>query len=338
MSHSRSSHKQAKKRKRRKGIIAFLVLFFLLAVGYSGYEYLLGKHRSLSRQASAAEDAPYVESAKSIYQDTFKGKDNGDDQWMVLLLGIDQRGAETSRTDTIMLAQYDRTTKSTKIASLMRDLYVDIPGHGFNKLNAAFAIGGPELLRETIEKNFQIEPEYYSIVDFNGFSQIVDILSPDGLEIDVEKDMQYVSGDETTNINLKEGVQTLNGEELLGYVRFRSDARGDFGRVERQQKVLSLLKDEILSFQGVLKTPRLIGSIQPYIDTNISSDKVLQAGKDALMGSIEDMDMLSIPTDDNVWNERKNYPVGLVLNHDRPKTAATLHQFFGTQIKKPDVR
>ncbi|WP_281659330.1 LCP family protein [Halobacillus sp. Cin3] len=335
MSNSRSLRKRRNKRRRRKGIIALFAFILLAFSSYTAYEFLAGKHRSLNNQTASAENA-FSETTESLYKDEFKGVDNGDDQMMVLLLGIDQRGSEVSRTDTMMLAQYDKKTQSTKIVSLMRDMYVDIPGHGKNKLNAAFAIGGPELLRETIAENFGVEAEYYSIIDFNGFTEIVDTLSPDGVEIDVEKDMQYTSGDGSTNIDLKQGDQTLSGDELLGYVRFRSDASGDFGRVERQQKVIQILKDELLSVQGVLKAPRLVGSIQPYIDTNLSGTSILNAGKDILFQSSGSIDMMSVPTNDNVWNERKDYPVGLVLNHDFVETAQTLEQFFEEE-KESDV-
>ncbi|WP_242520164.1 LCP family protein [Halobacillus kuroshimensis] len=335
MSNSRSLRKRRNKRRRRKGIIALFALILLAFSSYTAYEFLAGKHRSLNNQTASAENA-FSETTESLYKDEFKGVDNGDDQMMVLLLGIDQRGSEVSRTDTMMLAQYDKKTQSTKIVSLMRDMYVDIPGHGKNKLNAAFAIGGPELLRETIAENFGVEAEYYSIIDFNGFTEIVDTLSPDGVEIDVEKDMQYTSGDGSTNIDLKQGNQTLSGDELLGYVRFRSDASGDFGRVDRQQKVIQILKDELLSVQGVLKAPRLVGSIQPYIDTNLSGTSILNAGKDILFQSSGSIDMMSVPTNDNVWNERKDYPVGLVLNHDFVETAQTLEQFFEEE-KESDV-
>ncbi|WP_027953526.1 LCP family protein [Halobacillus kuroshimensis] len=335
MSNSRSLRKRRNKRRRRKGIIALFAFILLAFSSYTAYEFLAGKHRSLNNQTASAENA-FSETTESLYKDEFKGVDNGDDQMMVLLLGIDQRGSEVSRTDTMMLAQYDKKTQSTKIVSLMRDMYVDIPGHGKNKLNAAFAIGGPELLRETIAENFGVEAEYYSIIDFNGFTEIVDTLSPDGVEIDVEKDMQYTSGDGSTNIDLKQGNQTLSGDELLGYVRFRSDASGDFGRVDRQQKVIQILKDELLSVQGVLKAPRLVGSIQPYIDTNLSGTSILNAGKDILFQSSGSIDMMSVPTNDNVWNERKDYPVGLVLNHDFVETAQTLEQFFEEE-KESDV-
>ncbi|SFJ65489.1 transcriptional attenuator, LytR family [Halobacillus dabanensis] len=331
MSQSRSLRKRNKRRRKRKAFIGLYALIFLLVIGYSGYEYLAGKQQSMSQQASAAESLPSEETNGSPYKDDFKGIDNNDGKMMMLLLGIDQRGSEIARTDTIMLAEYDPSNQSAKLVSLMRDMYIDIPGHGYNKLNASFALGGPELLRETIEKNFGIEAEYYSIVDFNGFTQIVDTLSPDGIQVEVEKDMHYGSGDGSTTIDLKEGTQSLNGEDLLGYVRYRSDARGDFARVERQQKVIDLLKDELLSFQGVLKAPRLIGNLQPYVDTNIEGGKVLQLGKDLLLNPVENVDMMSVPTTDNVWDERKAYPVGLVLNHDEEETKKTLHQFFGLE-------
>ncbi|MYL50159.1 LytR family transcriptional regulator [Halobacillus litoralis] len=282
----------------------------------------------MSQQASAAESVDQVETVESVYKEEFNGRDNGDGKMTVLLMGVDQRGSEIARTDTIMIAEYDPASKEAKVASLMRDLYVEIPGHGYNKLNAAFALGGPELLRETIEMNLGIDTEYYSIVDFQGFTQIVDTLSPEGMEVDVEKNMEYRSGDGTTDIQLQEGTQTLDGKELLGYVRYRSDARGDFARVERQQKVLQLMKDELLSLQGVLKAPRLIGNIQPYIDTNLGGSKMIQVGKDLLLNPVESMDMISIPTTDNVWDERKPYPIGLVLNHDEKSTKQTLLQFF----------
>ncbi|WP_394218596.1 LCP family protein [Halobacillus trueperi] len=328
MSESRSLRKRSKRRRKRKLFIGMYALIFLLIISYSGYEYLAGKHQAMSQQASAAESVDQVETVESVYKEEFNGSDNGDGKMTVLLMGVDQRGAEIARTDTIMIAEYDPAAQDAKIASLMRDLYVEIPGHGYNKLNAAFALGGPELLRETIEMNLGIDTEYYSIVDFQGFTQIVDTLSPEGMEVDVEKNMQYRSGDGTTDIQLQKGTQTLDGKELLGYVRYRSDARGDFARVERQQKVLQLMKDELLTFQGVLKAPRLIGNIQPYIDTNLGGSKMIQVGKDLLLNPVESMDMISIPTTDNVWDERKPYPIGLVLNHDEKSTKQTLQQFF----------
>ena len=92
----------------------------------------------------------------------------------------------------------------------MRDSYVHIPDHGHNKINHAFFLGGPELLRQTIQTNFGIDIEYYAIVDFQGFIQAVDTIAPDGIEIEVEKYMDY-----RIDVVLHPGLQKLNGKELL---------------------------------------------------------------------------------------------------------------------------
>lgn len=335
MSKSRSLRNRRRRKRKRKVRLAFWSIVFLAVFGYSSYEYLAGKNqaKSMSTGVAQAEEAESV-TEESNYKDEFQGVDNMDDQINVLLLGSDQRGDEQSRTDTIMIAQLDPKEQTAKLASIMRDTYINIPGYGYNKINAAFYFGGPELMRKTISENFGIEVEYYSIIDFEGFTQTVDTIAPNGIEVDVEKDMSYQDGAGTIDIDLKEGMQNLNGEELLGYARFRHDAEGDFGRVKRQQKVIRLMKEELLSFNGVFKAPRLIGTIQPYIDTNLGSGKILQIGKDLLLNPVKDIETMRIPTNDNFWNERKDYPIGLVLNHDESQTKEDLQAFFEEDNKK----
>ncbi|UOR13135.1 LCP family protein [Halobacillus amylolyticus] len=326
MTAKRSVRRRKRRLRKKRLFVAALLLIFITTLGYSGYQYMMGKQESLGK-VSGEDGEVQLEEISSKYKEEFKGVDNHDGKTNVLLLGVDQRGSETPRSDTIMIAQYDPENESAKLVSIMRDTYVNIPGHGYNKINAAFAFGGPELLRQTIAENFGVETEYYAIIDFTGFTHIVNTLAPNGLKVDVEKDMKY-NGGEDTNINLEAGTQRLNGDELLGYARYRSDARGDFARVERQQKVIKLLKDELLSFSGVLKAPRLIGTIQPYVDTNMGSGKILTLGKDFILNPPKDIETLSIPTDDNVQNLRKPYPIGLVLAHNEQETAQTIQEFL----------
>ncbi|MDQ1000795.1 anionic cell wall polymer biosynthesis LytR-Cps2A-Psr (LCP) family protein [Neobacillus niacini] len=108
---------------------------------------------------------------------------------------------------------------------------------------------------------------------------------------------------EKIGVVLQPGIQDLNGKELLGYARFRSDASGDFGRVVRQQKVMNALKDEIISVNGVAKIPKLVGTIQPYIDSNLEGIDLLAVVKDIFLNPPDDIETLRIPVD-------KSYTMG----------------------------
>ncbi|MGG1632770.1 LCP family protein [Rossellomorea sp. NRS-1567] len=274
---SRLDRKSKKKKRGRKVILVLLLLIFSL-LGYAAFQFYSGY--------KMAGDDKLQEDYK------FNGVKDKDGKVNVLLLGVDSRGEEKSRTDTMMLAQIDPKTNETKLVSFMRDIYVEIPGYQNYKLNTAFYLGGPELLRKTIKHNFDIDIQYFMVVDFKGFEQSVDVLAPDGIEMDVEKAMS-----ENIGVSLQPGVQNLNGKELLGYARFRADAEGDFGRVERQQKVINALKDEVLSIGGVTKLPKMAGSIQPYIQTNMSKLDQISIAKDILLSNSSDMDKLTIPVE-----------------------------------------
>ncbi|RBP08097.1 LCP family protein [Rossellomorea aquimaris] len=274
---SRLDRKSKKKKRGRKVILILLLLIFSL-LGYAAFQFYSGY--------KMAGDDKLQEDYK------FNGVKDKNGKVNVLLLGVDSRGEEKSRTDTMMLAQIDPKTNETKLVSFMRDIYVEIPGYQNYKLNTAFYLGGPELLRKTIKQNFDIDIQYFMVVDFKGFEQSVDVLAPEGIEMDVEKAMS-----ENIGVSLQPGVQTLNGKELLGYARFRADAEGDFGRVERQQKVINALKDEVLSIGGVTKLPKMAGSIQPYIQTNMSKLDQISIAKDILLSNSSDMDKLTIPVE-----------------------------------------
>ena len=198
----------------------------------------------------------------------------------------------------------------------MRDTYVDIPGHGKNKINAAFSYkdGGPELLRKTIKENFDVDVQYYSIVDFEGFVHLIDEAFPDGVEIEVEKAMSAYIG-----VTLEPGVQQLDGEHLLGYVRFRHDAMGDFNRVERQQKALKEVATQFASFQTLTKLPKLVGVVKPFVNTNLNTSDIIYIGKDYLSENNRNIETLRIPIDGGFEPQRIS-GVGEVLQLTLRKT------------------
>ncbi len=191
----------------------------------------------------------------------------------VLLLGVDARpGEKDARTDSIILISIDRDTKKIAMVSIPRDTMVEIEGHGTNKINAANVFGGAELARQTVENLLGVEIPYYIKTNFNGFKEIIDTLG--GVDIDVEKRMYYPS----ENINLKAGLQRLDGYNALGYVRFRHDALGDIGRTERQQKFLSALAKEMLRARTIIKAPVLVPKLMDAVETNLGvGDAILVA-------------------------------------------------------------
>jgi LCP family protein required for cell wall assembly len=146
------------------------------------------------------------------------------------------------RTDSIILVHVPEGGGKSSLISIPRDSFVPIPEHGSNKINAAYAIGGPNLLVQTVEQVSDVHIDGYVEIGFGGFAKVVDSLG--GVNICVPFDMD----DEQAHINLKKGCQTLNGPNALGFVRARySDPRGDVGRAERQRQFLGAIMKKALS-------------------------------------------------------------------------------------------
>lgn len=246
---------------RRKNLLLRVLAFILLGVllftgfGVAGYHlaaYLLGQPVAMG--------------------DTGQGGEGGLSKLptAVLLIGVDARKEnEPSRSDTIILAFFDATGHKVDLLSIPRDTYVRIPGYGPDKINAAHALGGPQLLMETINSFLGSQVTKYVEVDFQGFEKIVDLLG--GVDIEVEKRMYYPEED----INLKPGFQHLNGHDALAYVRFRNDPEGDIARIGRQQKFLKAMLDQALRLGTLPKIPRLISEVNKYVRTNLSTMEMI---------------------------------------------------------------
>lgn len=154
-------------------------------------------------------------------------------------LGTGNAGGQ--RTDTIMLLHVPESGP-TALISLPRDSYVPIPGHGRNKINAAFSFGGPKLLVQTVEGVTGLRVDAYVEIGFGGFASIID--SVGGVNLCLPKAIK----DQKAHINLPKGCQDLNGTNALGYVRARySDPLGDLGRVQRQREMIGAVADKAVS-------------------------------------------------------------------------------------------
>ncbi|WP_432358733.1 LCP family protein [Sporosarcina sp. UB5] len=301
-----------KKKKKKFGILISIALVLLgLGVYYWFDQYNQG--------LSLSEDGTLKEKNEDF--GIFDGPEPQFGEINIMLLGSDARKDEEGRSDTLIIANYNQKTEKVKLISIMRDTYVNIPGYGMQKMNSAYSFGGPELVRQTIKENFDLDVHYYAMVNFNGFPKIADILAPDGIEVDIPYTMSH-----GIYMTLHPGVQRLQGEQLLGYVRFRHDSKNDFGRVARQQEVLSKLKDEAVSMHSLMNLPKLLGAADAYIDTNLDKMTMLSIGKGILDNKSEKIDTLRIPVDNSYRPERVR--VGEVLAIDFDKNKEELNKFL----------
>jgi LCP family protein required for cell wall assembly len=207
----------------------------------------------------------------------------GTERITFLVLGLDQRGSERTRTDTMLVISVDPVTRSAVIISIPRDLYVFIPGYGNDRINEAYPVGGPDLARRVVSEVLQLPIPYYVVVDFRGFKRIIDTLG--GVVIDVEHpiyDPNYPAdtGNDYITVDIKAGRQWMNGDTALKYVRSRmSDPEGDFGRSKRQVRLLLALKDQVLRPSTLARAPMLMAQLQDTVHTNFPLRDVLPLAK-----------------------------------------------------------
>lgn len=196
--------------------------------------------------------------------------------WLnIMLIGVDQRKNEPARADTLMVAMLNLRDKTVWVISIPRDTRVEIEGLAHRtRINHAHSNGGAELTRKTVERLLGIPVHNYVEINFEGFKNIIDAIG--GVNIDVEKRMYYPAED----IDLHKGFQRLNGHDALGYVRFRSDGKGDLPRIERQHRFLSALAGELLQPKTVIKLPEIAGELYGNLNTDMSlKDLIILAGE-----------------------------------------------------------
>ncbi len=237
--------KPVKERKKRrfgwgKRIAALVIVLLLVAVGIF-WSWDAGLHRTNALQGYDGRPGNTKGTNWLIV-----GSDSRSDLTPAQRKALATGFAEGSRTDTIMLVHTGG--KKTTLLSLPRDSYVPIDGHGRNKLNAAFAFGGPALLTRTVEQVSGIHIDHYAEIGFGGFASMVDAVG--GVRLCLDKPLS----DGNAGINLPAGCQKLNGAEALGYVRSRKFATGDLERVQHQRQFLAALLSKVAS-AGTLINP-----------------------------------------------------------------------------------
>ncbi|WP_135255646.1 LCP family protein [Thermus caldilimi] len=184
--------------------------------------------------------------------------------------GYHRRAPERFRglADTILLVRLDPGAGRVVVLSIPRDVWVNLPGYGWHKVNAASPLGGPDLMKEAVAQITGVQAERYVVVSTEALRRGVDALG--GVRVCVEKPMRYRDTAAGLSINLEPGCQVLDGEKAEEYLRFRKDALGDIGRIQRQQAFLYALKEQVLSPSGLLRLPRAVAAVEPYVQTDLT--------------------------------------------------------------------
>ena len=245
----------------------------------------------------------------------------------ILLIGTDVRGGtykDRGNTDSMILVSLNTRDKNIRLTSFMRDMYVDIPGREWQRLNAAYAYGGPQLLFDTLKKNFDVDVDLYVRVNFANFRKIVNHVG--GVDIELsEAEAKYMNkySDRYKTDPVEPGWQHLDGAQALSYARCRK-IDSDFNRTKRQRAVILALVKEIKG-SSPAELNSLLNVFLPMIQTNMSKMQIISLMTDATRYLNSDIETLNIPIK-NSWRSatiRKRSV--LCPNFELNKTAITAH-------------
>ncbi|HTL88105.1 MAG TPA: LCP family protein [Leptolyngbya sp.] len=273
-----SQRKPPKKQNRYREIAFRLTLFTAIAVvsGAAGVATALVMSATPLRDRASQ---PHQNRITSLFPGSLARPIN------ILVLGIDNSGhphignftpaeALSGNSDTMLLVRLDPDQRQVSILSIPRDTQVQIPGVGLDKINDANVQGGIKLAANTVSQLLSgVQIDRYIRIDTEEFVQLIDAI--DGLEVNVPKKMNYEDHSQNLTIHFLPGVQTLNGQHLEEYVRYRHDEMGDIGRVERQQAVLKALLFKLMQPQMLIKLPKILQVVQQNTDTDLSLEEML---------------------------------------------------------------
>jgi polyisoprenyl-teichoic acid--peptidoglycan teichoic acid transferase len=269
MEYSRRLTKKKRSKKKKKILIFFLTILFLLVGSGTGYGiYLYSKIGNVMDQSYEEIDPSTQSKAAANFS---KGN------FSILFMGVDDSEerdfSDNARTDALMLATVDLDDQSIKLVSIPRDSYVYIPERDRNdKITHAHAYGGVSATVETVEELLDIPVDYYVKMNFQAFVEVIDTLG--GVEVDVPFAFsEQNSADRANAIRIKEGIQTLDGEEALAFARTRK-LDNDIERGKRQQQLVEAVVKEAASISSVTKYSSLMENIGDNMKTSLTMDEL----------------------------------------------------------------
>jgi len=235
-------------------------------------------------------------------------------------------------SDTMLLLRFDPQTGKMVMLSIPRDTRVSIEGHGVEKINAANVDGGAALSAKTVSNLLGgVQIDRFVRINVVGFAKLVDALG--GLDFYVPKDMKYKDDTQHLYIDLKAGQQHLTGDQALQLLRFRYDALGDIGRIQRQQLVMRALIEQFLTPATLANLPQILSVIHDYIDTNLTVEELVSAVGFAARTGRSNMEMLMVP---GRFSESNEYNTSYWLPNQNGITSLIAQHFdLATQSPQP---
>lgn len=339
-----------------KILISFVIILVLIGATAAYYiNYVLGRATIVNadeeenyipvteevfEQDEKKEDAQVIDPEEVLWGKLSKLAKKEEDVINILLVGEEDLGEEEygrGRTDCMIIATISKKENALKLTSLMRDMYVQIPGYSDNKLNAAYRNGGMGLLEETIELNFGVAVDGYILVDFDAFENVIDALG--GVEIKLSKieanylnRKNYISKKKYRNV--KPGKQILNGNQARGYSRVRyvrtpNGLTDDWGRNYRQRKVLNAIFKKYKS-KSAVELVAMLPKIMELVTTDLTKKDMLGYIGTILTINAEKLETMSVPVTGSFTMPYINGMSVLLPNLE--KNQAELHDFlFGKE-------
>lgn len=260
----------------------------------------------------------------------------------IYLFGVDEPEGVPGRSDAIMIMSVNDTKHTLKLVSILRDSYVPIPGHTAQKVNAAYAFGGPQLAMETLNKDYGLDIHNFISCNFTSLPAIINILG--GTQVDLTPEEVYeikfpydqlkTLDHEPNAPNITHaGPQTLDGLQTMAYLRIRHKTGGDYARTYRQRQVIEQLFHRVKNI-SLTEYPELLSKVAPALETNMSNSEIWQFGEDILATGSDSIQEARVPVDSNCSSKTVNGIWYLVFN--QAETNQNLHNFLYGDVKLPN--
>lgn len=275
------------------GLFAVILSILFIGIGiFAAFSYFSGKPAAELLDIYKKNDVVKLEQQK--FSNNFFNKRQN-----ILVLGVDSNGQDTdpfanTRSDTIVVLSINPKSRSVNVLSIPRDSKVYLANDkGIDKINAAHALGGIELVKDTIESTFGFKIHNYIVFNTEGVVKFIDAIG--GIPVYVEKDMRYRDYAGKLNVNLTKGEHILNGKDAEGFLRYRKDALGDIGRTSRQQWFLRALAQRMKDPEVIAKIPEALQLADKYVKSNLSLFQMCQYAAFATGLDMSKVEMATMP-------------------------------------------